>query len=94
MVDEVTKMKLPRFFSSMLKYFWLQSFNPNMLCIAPFFVNGLKAKVTRSSMRTKAVWPVVVGVASRAALFEDTTSEVADQHATHSTGLKIIGFFL
>ena len=58
------------------------------------FVNGLKAKVTRSSMRTKAVWPVVVGVASRAALFEDTTSEVADQQATHSTGLKIIGFFL
>ena len=58
------------------------------------FVNGLKAKVTRSSMRTKAVWPVVVGVASRAALFEDTTSGVADQHATHSTGLKIICFFL
>ena len=64
-----------------------------LFCFVCLFVNGLKAKVTRSSMRTKAVWPVVVGVASRAALFEDTTSGVADQHATHSTGLEIIGFF-
>ena len=38
MVDEVTKIELPLFFFSMLKYFWLQPFNPNLLCIAPFFV--------------------------------------------------------